>query len=158
LIWIVALGAAVLVLFGFVYRSTASYMRSRSDDTITVERVLLQRVYDGAGRGGLISTIRRRIADGRLDGGRYLLADPLPAPVAGNLTAWPSALKGADRWETFSDPTADQALLRGASNALSDGYHLLVGKNIDDLGRVREEDEDGSPLGYRIDICSCGTG
>jgi hypothetical protein len=134
LIWIVALGAAVLVLFGFVYRSTASYMRSRSDDTITAERVLLQRVYDGAGRGGLISTIRQRIAEGRLDGGRHLLADPLPTPVAG------------------------QALLRGASNALSDGYHLLVGKNIDDLGRVREEDEDGSPLGYRIDICSCGTG
>jgi hypothetical protein len=113
LIWIAAFGAAVLVLFRFVYRSTASYMRSRSDDTITAERVLLQRVYDGAGRGGLISTIRQRIAEGRLDGGRYLLADPLPTPVAGNLTARPSALKGADRWENFSDPMADQALPRG---------------------------------------------
>jgi hypothetical protein len=119
LIRIVALGAAVLVLFGFVYRSTASHVRSRSDDTIAAERVLLQRVYDGGGRGELISTIGQRIAEGRLDGGRCLLADPLPTPVAGNLTAWPSALKGADRWETFSDPTADQALLRRASNALS---------------------------------------
>ena len=133
LIWIATFGAAILVLLGFVYRSTASYVRSRSDDTITAERVLLQRVYDSAGRGGLISTIGQRIAEGRLDGGRYLLADGSLTPVAGNLTAWPSALKGADGWDNFSDPAADQALLRGASNTLPDGYHLLVGKNIDDL-------------------------
>jgi len=47
-------------------------------------------------------------------------------------------LKGSDGWETFRAPewkpdAADRPLLRATFEALPDGYHLLVGKDIDDL-------------------------
>jgi signal transduction histidine kinase len=131
-------GAAVCALFSYVYWSTASYVRGRSDHAIAAEHVILRQAYDRAGRDGLIATIRRRIADERFEGGFYLLADASLAPIAGNLKAWPSVLKGSDGWGDFNAPewkpdTADRPLLRAAFETLPDGYHLLVGKDIDDL-------------------------
>ncbi|SEF12600.1 Signal transduction histidine kinase [Rhizobiales bacterium GAS191] len=138
LICIGVFGTAVLALFIYVYCSTASYVRSRSDHAIATERVILQQAYDRAGRGGLIAAIEQRIADERFEGGLYLLADLSFAPVAGNLKIWPSALKGPKGWGNFSTqdwkPDSDRALLRAEFETLPDGYHLLVGKNIDDLG------------------------
>jgi len=131
-------GAAVCALFSYVYWSTASYVRGRSDHAIAAEHVILRQAYDRAGRDGLIATIRQRIADERFEGGFYLLADASLAPIAGNLKAWPSVLKGSDGWGDFNAPewkpdAADRPLLRAAFETLPDGYHLLVGKDIDDL-------------------------
>ena len=131
-------GAAVCALFSYVYWSTASYVRGRSDHAIAAEHVILRQAYDRAGRDGLIATIRQRIADERFEGGFYLLADASLAPIAGNLKAWPSVLKGSDGWGDFNAPewkpdAADRRLLRAAFETLPDGYHLLVGKDIDDL-------------------------
>src|SRR5713101_1188519 len=75
-------GAAVVALLGYVYWSTASYVRSRSDHAITTELAILQKAYASAGRGGLIATIAQRIADERFEGGVYLLADPSFARLA----------------------------------------------------------------------------
>jgi signal transduction histidine kinase len=131
-------GAAVIVLFGYVYWSTASYVQSRSDRAIAAEQAILQKVYDGAGRGGLIATITQRIADARFEGGVYLLADPSYSPVAGNLKVWPSDLKDSKGWGVFSAPewkpdAADRPLLRATFETLTDGSHFLVGKDIGDL-------------------------
>jgi signal transduction histidine kinase len=138
LICIGIFGAAVVALFSYVYWSTASYVRSRSDHAIAAEHVVLQKAYDSGGRGGLISTIEQRLAEERFEGGLSLLADPSLTPVAGNLKVWPSALKGSDGWDTFRAPewkpdAADRPLLRATFETLPDGYHLLVGKDIDDL-------------------------
>jgi signal transduction histidine kinase len=138
LIYIGIFGAAVVALFSYVYWSTASYVRSRSDHAIAAEHVVLQKAYDSGGRGGLISTIEQRLAEERFEGALYLLADPSLTPVAGNLKVWPSALKGSDGWDTFRAPgwkpdAADRPLLRATFETLPDGYHLLVGKDIDDL-------------------------
>jgi signal transduction histidine kinase len=137
-------GAAVFALFGYVYWSTASYVRSRSDRAITAERAILQKAYDDAGRSGLIAAIERRVADERFEGGLYLLADPSFVPVAGNLKVWPSALKGAMGWGNFNagewkQAAVDRPLLRATFETLSDGYHLLVGKDIDDLDEFAEK-------------------
>jgi hypothetical protein len=123
-------GAAVCALFSYVYWSTASYVRGRSDHAIAAEHVILRQAYDRAGRDGLIATIRQRIADERFEGGFYLLADASLAPIAGNLKAWPSVLKGSDGWGDFNAPewkpeAADRPLLRAAFETLPDGYHLL---------------------------------
>jgi signal transduction histidine kinase len=131
-------GAAVIALFGYVYWSTASYVRSRSDRAIAAEQAILQKAYDSAGRGGLIAAIAQRIADERFDGGIYLLADPSFAPVAGNLKVWPSDMKGSKGWGTFSasdwkPDAANRPLLRATFETLPDGSHLLVGKDIGDL-------------------------
>jgi hypothetical protein len=62
-------------------------VRSRSDRAITAEHAILLKAYDGSGRSGLVGAIGQRIADGRFEGGVYLLADRSFAPVAGNLKA-----------------------------------------------------------------------
>ena len=146
LICIGIFGAAVFALFSYVYWSTASYVRSRSDRAITAEHVILRQAYDLAGRDGLIAAIERRLADERLEDGLYLLADPSLAPIAGNLKVWPSALKGSEGWVNFNarewkPDAADRPLLRAVFETLPDEYHLLVGKSIDDLDEFTEKIE-----------------
>jgi signal transduction histidine kinase len=138
LIWITVFGAVVIGLFSYVYWSTAAYVQSSSDRAITAEHTILQKIYDGAGRGGLIGAIENRIADGSSEGGVYVLADPSFAPLAGNLKVWPSALKGSTGWENFTarewKPDApNRPTMRAMFDTLPNGDHLLVGKEIDDL-------------------------
>jgi signal transduction histidine kinase len=146
LICIGVFGTAVCALFSYVYWSTASYVRSRSDQAIATERTILRQAYDSAGPDELIKVMARRIADERLEGGLYLLTDRNLARVAGNLTTWPAPLKGAQGWGNFDAPewkpdATDRPLLRAAFETLPDGYHLLVGKDIDDLDEFVEQIE-----------------
>jgi signal transduction histidine kinase len=138
LIWIGIFGAVVVALLAYVYSSTASYVRERSDHMIATELANLQKTYANSGRGGLVATIAQRSADGRLDGRVYLLADAAFAPLAGNLQVWPTGLKDPNGWGNFDaregKPAAvDRPLLRAAFETLPDGSHLLVGKDIDDV-------------------------
>jgi signal transduction histidine kinase len=147
-------GAAVIALFSYVYWATASYVRSRSDQAIAAEQAVLRKVYDGAGRAGLITAIGRRIDEARLDGGRYLLVDPSSAPLAGNLTPWPPALQGASGWGEFTGANAPQAadrpLLRATFETLPGGERLLVGKTIDDLDAFARKIETALLLGVSL--------
>jgi len=75
-----------------------------------------------------------------------LLADTSLAPVVGNLKAWPSGLTGSEGWGNFTGrewkpDAAERLLLRATFETLPDGYHLLVGKDIDDLGEFAEKIE-----------------
>jgi len=83
-------GAAVCALLGYVDWSTVSYVHGRSDRAIAAEHVILRQAYDRGGRDGLIASMRQRVADGRFEGGLYLLADASLVPVAGNLRSWPT--------------------------------------------------------------------
>jgi signal transduction histidine kinase len=136
LINIAVFGAIVLALLGYVYLSTAAYVRNGSDRAITSELALLRRVYAKAGRQGLIAAIGQRVADERLDGDVYLFADSAFAPLAGNLSAWPPELTLPQRLDSFLAPSTNSGnrpLLRAMYEKLPDGEHLLVGKNISDL-------------------------
>ena len=64
LIAIGTFGMIVSALFSYVYLSTSSYVRSRSDRDIMTEYSSLQGVYGRSGRDGLIARIQRRVADG----------------------------------------------------------------------------------------------
>jgi signal transduction histidine kinase len=146
LICIGIFGTVVCALFGYVYWSTATYVRSRSDHAIAAEHAILRQAYDGTGRAGLVGVMAQRIADERFEGGLYLLADGALAPVAGNLTVWPASLQGPEGWGNFDAPewkpdATDRPLLRAAFETLPDGYHLLVGKDIDDLDEFAEQIE-----------------
>lgn len=141
LICIGVFGTVVCALFGYVYWSTASYVYSRSDHAIAVEQAILHHAFEGDGRPGLIVAIGERIAERRLEGGLYLLTDASAAPVAGNLGAWPAALKGAAGWGTFDARTPDAGgapLVRATWQTLPGGLRLLVGKDIDDLGEFAD--------------------
>jgi signal transduction histidine kinase len=138
LIWIGIFGALVLALLSYVYWSTATYVRDRADRAIAAEAMILRNVYDSAGRDGLIAAIKDRLAPERFESGVYLLVDPSFAPLTGNLKVWPSTLKGSKGWEDFTTrdwkpAAANPPMLRATFDALPNGDHLLVGKEIDDL-------------------------
>jgi signal transduction histidine kinase len=138
LIWIGIFGAVVVALLFYVYSSTASFVRARSDRAITAEMADLQQTHANSGRAGLVEAIRQRSANERFEGGVYLLVDTAFAPLAGNLEAWPPSLKGFNGWGDFSAPeqkpiASNRPLLRATFETLPDGSHLLVGNNIDDV-------------------------
>ena len=66
----------VSALFSYVYLSTSSYVRSRSDRGIMTEYSSLQGAYERSERDGLIAEIQQRIADGNFANNVYVLADP----------------------------------------------------------------------------------
>ena len=145
LISIAVFGTVVIALFGYVYRSTTNFVLSRSDSAIEAERAMLRNIYDSGGRNGLTSAIEQRDAVARLAGSIYLLADESFAPVAGNLKEWPPALKAEGEWAKFkSEPLnakADgvRAMFRAKAEKLPDGFHLLVGRDISELGRFADQ-------------------
>src|SRR5262249_54295360 len=155
LIWIGIFGALVLALLGYVYWSTATYVRERADRAIAAEQMILRDVYDSAGRDGLIAAIKDRVAPDRFESGVYLLADPSFGPVAGNLKAWPAALKESRRWydvgaREWKPDAADHSVLRATFETLPDGYHLLVGRNADDLDAFTRKIEVALLLGVSL--------
>ena len=76
LIAIATFGVIVSALFSYVYMSTSSYVRSRSDRAIMTEYSSLQGAYERSGRDGLIALIQRRIGDESFADNLYLLVDP----------------------------------------------------------------------------------
>jgi signal transduction histidine kinase len=155
LIWIAIFGAAVVALFIYVYWATVSYARDGADHAIMTEFAILQRVYAGSGRGGLITTIAQRIAEERLVGGVYLLADSSLVPLAGNLEVWPLGLKGSNGWDNFSARewnfySTYRPMLRATFDTFPDGTHLLVGKGMDDLDAFVERIKIALALGISL--------
>jgi len=109
LIAIGTFGMIVSALFSYVYLSTSSYVRSRSDRGIMTEYSSLQGAYERSGRDGLIALLEERIADKSFAGNVYLLVDPSLAILGGNLRhghRWPRppadgrSFAQASRWAT----------------------------------------------------------
>jgi signal transduction histidine kinase len=132
---IVTFGLIASAIFAYVYLSTASFVRSRSDQAITDELSDLRGAYQRSGRAGLIELIRNRIADGGSPGNVYILLDHASAVLAGNLDKWPAA--AAEGWAEFHAPRGSDAAsdrrFRAMSATLPGGDRLLVGADISDL-------------------------
>jgi signal transduction histidine kinase len=138
LIAIGTFGVIAMAVFGYVYFSTSSYVRSRSDRAILAEYSTLQGAYQRSGRDGLIALIEQRIADTGFADSAYLLVDRSLTPVSGNLKAWPSTIAAASGWTEFrgSEPlpgASNPPLVRAILETFASGDRLLVGKDIGDL-------------------------
>ena len=138
LIAIGTFGIIVSVLFGYVYLSTASYVRSRSDRDIMTELSSLRGAYEHSGRDGLIAQIQQRIADRNSANNVYMLADPSLAALAGNLREWPPTTTATGGWIEFRanealPNAANRPLVRAMLQTFPGGDHLLVGRDISDL-------------------------
>ena len=137
LIAIGTFGVIVSAIFSYVYLSTASYVRDRSDRMIMTEQAVLREAYQQSGRGGLIALVQRRMADTSFIGHVYLVTDPSLGILAGNLTSWPPT-DGGQGWTEFRAPPpspgdASAPLLRAMFETLPGGDRLLVGRDISDL-------------------------
>ena len=91
LIAIGTFGVIVSAIFGYVYLSTSSYVRSRADRAIMAEYAGMRDVHDRSGRDGLIDVIRQRTTDRAFAGHAYIFTDPSSAVLSANLEKWPPA-------------------------------------------------------------------
>ena len=144
LIAIGTFGIIVSALFSYVYLSTSSYVRSRSDRGIMTEYSSLESAYERSGRDGLIALIKQRIADKSFADNVYIVVDPSLAALGGNLTAWPSTVTAARGWIEFraGEPLAhatNRPLVRAILQTFPGGDRLLVGKDISDLDRFADQ-------------------
>ena len=144
LIAIGTFGMIVSALFYYVYLSTSSYVRSRSDRAIMTEYSSLQGAYERSGRDGLIAEIQQRIADGKFADNVYMLADPSLAVLAGNFREWPPTATAAHGWIEFRTnealpSAANRPLLRAMLQTLPGGDRLLVGRDISDLDSFADQ-------------------
>jgi signal transduction histidine kinase len=165
LIAIAIFGVIVSAIFSYVYLSTSSYVRSRSDRAIVTEYSSLRDAYARSGRDGLVDLIRQRVADkgladkGLADKGfadaAYILVDPSSAVLAGNLKAWPQAVAATNGWVEFRAPepqpnAAGRPLLRGMLDTLPDGDRLLVARDISDLDGFTDQIKTAVALGVAL--------
>jgi signal transduction histidine kinase len=144
LIAIGTFGVIVSAIFSYVYLSTSSYVRSRSDRAIITESLSLRGIYEQTGRDGLIALIQRRIADKSFADSVYLLVDPSLAALGGNLKAWPATATAARGWTEFraAEPLSNAAtrpLLRAMLETFPSGDRLLVGRDISDLDSFADQ-------------------
>jgi hypothetical protein len=134
----------VSIIFGYVYLSTSSYVRSRSDRAIMNEYLGLRGTYQRSGRQGLIDLIQQRLADKSFAGNVYIFADPSLTVLAGNLGAWPSTVTADTGWTEFRAPeplsnATNRPLLRGIVETFPGGDRLLVGRDISDLDSYTDQ-------------------
>ena len=133
LIAIGTFGVITAAIFAYVYLSTASYVRSRSDRAILTEVASLRDIYERSGRDGLIALINAHLADGSFANHVYLLADPSLRVLAGNLGEWPQAATASSGWVEFRAAGAGQPLLRAVVQTFPNGDRLMAGRDISDL-------------------------
>ena len=139
----VLFGASVLALLVFIYVSTEGFMTRQMEAVIEAEVQGLAERYRVGGVRGLRALLRERIARNPASSSVYLLADPNFRVLAGNLSNWPRAARGADPWIEFELYTTDDADDREAHRArarhfrLRRGFHLLVGRNLRDFEAMR---------------------
>jgi signal transduction histidine kinase len=138
LISIGAFGVIVSAIFSYVYFSTSTYVRSRSDRAIMLDYSSLQGAYERLGRDGLLALTQQRTADKSFSDNVYVLADSFLAVLGGNLEIWPPTVTAATGWTEFRAPhrlpnEANRPLIRAMVVTLPSGDRLLVGRDISDL-------------------------
>lgn len=146
MIAIAVFGVIASAIFSYVYLSTSSYVRSRSDRAIMTEYLGLQAAYERAGRAGLIALIQQRVTDKSFADSAYILVDPSLAALGGNIKVWPATVTAARGWTEFrvAEPlpgTTNRPLLRAMLETFPSGDRLLVGRDISDLDSFTDQIE-----------------
>ena len=142
---------AALVPIGVLWWVTAGNLDSEISTQIRSDADTLRRLYHHGGLAELRSTIVSRIATAHRDKVLYLITDARLTPLAGTLPAWPTAMGHAIGWHNLTlnlEPNADRTPGREEPQGqnspvriehiqLSENLHLLVGRDISELTRLR---------------------
>lgn len=127
-----------LLLTGFLWWRTASYLDREIDAVIIADgQALADRLRD-FGLPGAIETINERVAHAGDERAIYLLADPALGRVAGNLQAWPLEVRSMPGWYDINlERDGKLHVTRALFVRLPGGFHLLVGRDIQDRVEIR---------------------
>ena len=133
--------AAVFALEAFVWWRTTGYLDREITAVIVADTQAVGDALRDFGLEGARDRINDRVQQTADEHAVYLLSDPVRAAVAGNLADWPAQVGAAEGWY-------DVPLLRdGVEHAtrilhvvlLPSGYHLLVGRDVQDRVALRAE-------------------
>jgi len=144
---------SVGALSAFVYSATLGYLDTQTNAIIEAEINGLRETYERSGLGGLRDVIQERSARDYEQERRsfYLLVDPIGAPVAGNLQAWPIGANDAlGQWVDFVQRGSDtpvRALLLQVG-----AYRLLVGRDIREVTAIKQVLRSASIYGISLTL------
>ncbi len=131
---------AALVPIGVLWWATAGTLSAGIDAQIRADATALHRLYRQGGLSDLRSGVTARIAATRHEGTLYLIADARLTPIAGTLQTWPAGLGRATGWHDLDLDLGHGdgiAHVRVYQMRLSEAVHLLVGRDIGELTRLR---------------------
>jgi len=141
LLYMTLFAASVGILLAFLYWSTAGMMERQSRETIEMEVQALAERYQMTGTAGLLDLIQQRLQRNPTSASIYLLTDQDMKPILGNLTHWPKAMpdQGWVELELSSDLVLDDKshAARAKLFVLQNGFHLLVGRDIEHLRKTQ---------------------
>lgn len=128
-----------LLLAGFLWWRTAIYLDREIDAVIIADgQAIADRLRD-FGLPGAIDTITERVGRASDQRAIYLLTDPMLTPLAGNLQAWPLAVRSAPGWYQINlVRDGNLHMTRVLFLELPSGFRLLVGRDVEDRIEVRE--------------------
>jgi hypothetical protein len=127
------------LLVGLLWWRTADVLDREINAVIVSDtRAIGDRLHD-FGLAGALQTINQRVSQTADEHAIYLLADPTYARVGGNLTAWPPEAGETPGWyqiELVHD--GKRHATRGLHVILPAGFHLLVGRDVQDRLAIRD--------------------
>ncbi len=127
------------VLVGFFWWRTAAYLEREVNAVILSDTQAIGDRLQDFGLSGAIQTINQRVRQHADEHAIYLLADPALAPVAGNLAAWPLKVGHRTGWYQVELARDDKLYAtRVFYVGLPQGFHLLVGRDVQDLVAIRQ--------------------
>jgi signal transduction histidine kinase len=127
-----------LLLVGLMWWGTAGYLDRETAAVIRADVRAIQDDLPSRGLAGAIATIKDRVAAAADGEAVYLLADAGLKPVSGNLQAWPPEVKAKPGWYKIWLIRNDRfRTLQVQHVLLFDGYHLLVGRDIQERAEIR---------------------
>ena len=131
-------GLSAVALAAFLWWSTAGLLERQTDTAIDVDAQGLSERYTEGGVPALVETIKQRV-DGNVDDDAiYLLVDPSFRIIAGNLDGWPQRLAmDVESTEIRISRGGVASLALVHRYDLADGFHLIVGRDVEAKAQLR---------------------
>ncbi|HLN22401.1 MAG TPA: HAMP domain-containing sensor histidine kinase [Patescibacteria group bacterium] len=133
-----------MILVGLLWWRTTAYLDREVDAVILADTQAVGDRLRDFGLPGAIETINERVGKAGDERAIYLLTDPALVPVAGNLDAWPLEIGHSQGWHqiqlTFQGRIHPTRVLYVV---LPSGFHLLVGRDVEDRATIRRSILDG---------------
>lgn len=125
-------------LAAFLWWSTAGLLERQTESAIDTDAQSLSERYVQGGVAALVETIRQRVDNNIDDDAIYLLVDAGYRHVAGNLDSWPAAVTlDVDQAELKITRAGAASLAMVHRFQLAEGYHLLVGRDVEAKSQLR---------------------
>jgi len=133
-LYAVLFALSALAMTRFLWWNTSGLLNRQVDSAIITDARGLSSVWASDGMAGLVGAINDRLIGNIDDDSLYLLADDQYRPLAGNLAAWPAV---ANQANLFYDLTTSRGPARIDCFDLPGGFHLLIGRDVQTLVKVR---------------------